>query len=127
MHKHEGTKKRVMSLVNKWTKPLGLRWWQIEVLWVHKEFERGDKTVLFSTAVSWEYRTAWITAFLPALKREPEKSLERSVVHELCHILVAELQSAPKADKQRHCESVVTALSHAFLWTREMTQSGEME
>jgi hypothetical protein len=118
-------KRRVKTLIDKWLRPLGLLWWRTEIAYHDKAAKSKclpDHELLFSTDAQWQYRQAWIDAYLPRVAEQSDEDLEYQVVHELCHILVAELQTCPDADKQAHTEHVVTALAHAFLWVRDGVQ-----
>jgi hypothetical protein len=112
-----------------WTQRLGLRWWEIDVLYMDdpatilKTFSNpgnGDELTLARVDVRWEYSQATIAVNLPAWDGLEEWKIERAVVHELCHILVNEMREG----EIHHEERVVTGLTKALLWTVADVEKG---
>lgn len=114
------TRKAVKRAFDKWLKPLGLLWWDIKIhfysdpIEVAKRFRKPDEdfTVAAKTYVSWMYSEASIDVNLPAFKGLDQEEIERIIVHECCHILVAEAREG----EIHHEERVVTQLTKAFFW-----------
>jgi hypothetical protein len=111
-------RRRVERIFHRWRADLGLRWWSVRL-----EFERErhprDSTetcVLGETTANWKYMNARIVFFLPEIAAMDDADLERSVVHELVHVLVNEMTERDEDDA--HQERVVTTLTDAFIWTR---------
>ena len=117
--------KNVSKLINrhmkKWTYCLGLRWWEINVYYIKKKQakkifkENKTSAIAARTYADWRYSTASIYFNIPFLKTLNPETIEAIVVHELCHVLVNEMQKKGK----HHEERVVTGLTKAFLWTDE--------
>ena len=112
----------IRKFFSTWTAPLGLAWWHIDVLYyddpaeIVKRFatDLQDGVVLARTYADWRYATANIHINTPAFDDLTDDEIERVVLHELCHILVNEMQEGEK----HHEERVVTGLQKAFMWTR---------
>jgi hypothetical protein len=120
--------KRVLKLVERWRKPLGLFLWRILVACEDGESVEasGDAevTTYFSVVSNWRYCQAEITAWLPSIATLPDDLVEEYLVHELCHVLVNEMRppdGQSEADRA-HEERVVTQLAGAFVRTRRQGQ-----
>ncbi len=115
---------RIQKLIDRWIRPLGLDWWRI-----HVHYERnpspdkdGSYVGLMRMETHWEYLVASITVFLPHMVDMKDQDLEIAFLHELSHILVAEMRPAKCDDDYvRHEERVVSTLAYAFYWSREAT------
>lgn len=126
MSKRKETRKAVKAAFDKWLKPLGLLWWDVtinfhdnpgDVVRIFRD-PGEDNTVAAKTYVSWIYATATIEVNLPAFEGLTQEEIERIVVHECCHILVAEMREG----KIHHEERVVTGLTKAFFWVESATR-----
>lgn len=84
--------KRVKALLDKWEKPCGFRWFQIEHTFSRDNDQEGQGTG-GCTASQWQYRNAWITWFLPVIAELTDEQLEEMVVHELCHTLISPIEN----------------------------------
>jgi hypothetical protein len=110
---------RVQAFVDKWAKPLGLKWWEISICYVYdpasvlSHFRNDDGVTFFKVYPDWRYMTAKIYANAPEVESLDDYQLEKFVLHELCHILVHEMREG----EIHHEERVVTTLQHAFMWT----------
>jgi hypothetical protein len=115
------TRKLIRGLMEKWTYRLGLRWWSVDIYYykgkrARKYFNAGEnETVLARTFADWRYATANIHINLPAFDGMTDTEIERTVVHELCHILVNEMREG----ELHHEERTVTWLTKAFFWTAQ--------
>jgi hypothetical protein len=111
---YEAEKKRVHRLVVRWTRTFGLQHWRITDEWRRERFK--NKHIVASVKVKWEYQEAVIEWCLPKSADLTNERLEEVVIHELVHILVAELVDQ-KSEKNE--ERVVVNLANAFIWTKE--------
>ena len=68
------------------------------------------------TSVKWPYLIATVAFNMPALAELSLGEVEELLLHEHVHILVAEMRE----DGIDHEERVVTTLTSAFLWTRDL-------
>lgn len=116
------TKQKIQTYVTKWLKPLGLLWWDVNVVYLDKPKELNDKEffsdsgmILGKTHVNWQYGLATVYFNVPAFDEMKDEDIEEVVVHELVHILVNEMREPD----MHHEERVVTGLTKAFLWTKE--------
>jgi hypothetical protein len=110
----------IKAYFEKWTKPLGLLWWTVDILFYDNPSEilrqftvNAEETTLARTYADWRYGTAKICINLPAFENLDAKEIERTVIHELVHILVNEMREG----EIHHEERVVTGLTKAFEWT----------
>lgn len=112
-------KKRIKKLIDEWVTPLGLRWWHLDFLYRDYSKQRDDRDItLFDVSVLWEYKQATISCYLPDLVDIKDSDLENHFVHEMCHILVAEMQAPTTPEYIKHVERVVTTMAEAFVWTK---------
>lgn len=104
---------RIRALAAKWTSLLGLGHYCIQ-LWFSRECPDGT---FATTSTRWEYLTAKITFNLPECMKfaDDEALLEYAVIHELMHVVVAEIsQTRVKHPGAEHEERVVSHLALAF-------------
>ncbi len=128
----EQQKARLIALIDRWIKPLGLAWWSIDIVYVRDDykppFATPQKTVsLAYCEVDWRYYEATITWNMPEVLELSDWKLERGFVHELMHIFIHEMRwtASNDADALDHEERVASTLSKAFLWLREELEGGQ--
>ena len=112
----------IKRYLDKWLKPLGLLYWQIDVLYyddameIKRQFKDDAEDITNAQVDSdWRYLRATIKFNLAAMAERTDDDIETTVVHELVHILVCETRT----EGIDHEERVVTQLTKAFMWTRE--------
>lgn len=120
----EQQKSRVRALADRWLRPLGLLWWDIEIVYFSSvpEFRDANGSDAYMvTRADWRYARATISVDCPAIAALNDKRLEWAFVHECCHILTNEVWDALEADapELHHREHVATVLAKAFVWARE--------
>jgi hypothetical protein len=82
-------KKRVGKHLTKWQAPMGLRWWDIQIVW-DRSYASNQALAAETDMNLWKYRTATITFYLPKIAELKEDvDVEKVVVHELCHVLLS--------------------------------------
>ena len=119
-------RKAINAAMEKWTYRLGLRWWSVGAIYhkgkdAKRYFKSAEgSTILARTFADWRYCDAFVHFNLPAYDGMSADDIERVVVHELCHILVNEM-NATGID---HEERVVTGLTKAFMWTEQFAKEG---
>lgn len=114
------------ALFGQWIDRLGLAWWDITIRYYDAPGEiverfgdqNGESLIAARTMVLWQYGTATIDVNLTAFEDLTPVEIERTVVHELCHILVNEMREG----ELHHEERVVTGLTKAFLWATAAAQ-----
>lgn len=117
--------KRVRKLVRRWTEPMGLLWWKLDVIYYagydecKQLFGKPDVTVetVMRTYASWQYLEATLEVNLQRVATMGDVELEYTVVHELAHVLLVEMREA-KDPGGRHEDRVATTLAKALRWTR---------
>lgn len=120
--------RRIDKLAKKWIGPMGLAFWDIDVICQREEFPvHNDGTqALATSAARWQYLHGTITFSAPGNETRSDDQLENTFVHELCHVLVNEMRmwateemAADKNDEgMHHEERVVSQMTAAFLGTR---------
>lgn len=114
------TREEIKAEFDKWIKPLGLMWWNINLVYyddpsdVVSNFMEDDNVTLARVFADWRYSTASVHINLIGMASVPSDEVERIALHELVHILVNEMRE----NEMHHEERVVTGLTNAFLWTK---------
>lgn len=121
--------KRVQKYLDMWTDPLGLGHWHCSVSYYdnsddYREANGASEGGVMMCYAQWEYQSVHIAVNLPALADMPNRRVEYTVVHELCHALVNEMREPD--DNSKHEERVVTMLAKAFRWVRSAAARGEL-
>ena len=79
-----------------------------------------------NAAVMWEYRKASIAIDMTQIQGMSDVDLEIAFIHELGHVLVAEMRDWSSDEKGRkHEEHVVEGLSRAFFWVRNAARKSK--
>lgn len=115
---------RCQPLFDEWLTKLGLMWWSVEISYYDKRKQfRKDNGGIAAARVwaDWRYMSANISVCVPVVATMDDDDLERAIVHELCHALVNEMRESDPDIK--HEERVVTTLTSAFMWVRDVTLS----
>lgn len=104
----------IKKLFVRWVRICQLdRGWEIRLSF-DEEADRGNVDTLAQTWVDWEYMNAGITFHLPAMRTAFESTIENAVVHELCHILLAQgVDGAFGKNVERSTTMVTNALLSA--------------
>jgi hypothetical protein len=120
----ERERSRILGLADKWMGPLGLKWWRITFDWYERNkdycraygYDSEDKFTLsvMTCTPDWRYRTANIGVNVVAIKGQEDDDVEKWLLHEFAHILIAEVV-ASHGDTD-HAERVCQGLADAFLW-----------
>lgn len=88
----EAQRERVMALVQRW-KPVVANEWMLDLRWSRGPFDHNGSVVPGTVAAvehKWSYMEGSITFDLSECEGMGDDSLERAVVHELSHFLIAE-------------------------------------
>jgi hypothetical protein len=114
----QALKDKVQALVLKWKDKLRLQGWRITCEYYHDHIPNTeDKGPISKVAGKvyplWEYKKATIKWCMDALDELDDDELEEIIIHELVHILIAELQEWREDPPNgiKHEERVVTDLS----------------
>lgn len=89
-------KAHISRLAPKWQKRMNLLHWDIEHVFLDSFYgDDGDEDfkVTAITESRWQYMQAKIKWYLPSAVRHGDKELEKVLVHELCHVLLAPEQA----------------------------------
>jgi hypothetical protein len=119
-------RKRCQKSLDEWLYKLGLLWWDCEIIYRKKakHFRKANGNVaIMRCYADWRYMRLTLEVNLTQVRRLDDIELERVIVHELCHALVNEMREIDPGIK--HEERVVTMLTKAFIWTRNITRDGK--
>lgn len=123
-------KKRVGDFLTKWQGPMGLRQVKIEVIWDRSY--NSDSMVAETNMGRWEYREYDITFYLPSCAEQSDEDLERVVVHELAHCLLAPISMSmlgtDENDKYRRkiMEFNTELVTSALFWVRSAGEDDQI-
>lgn len=116
---YKRARKRFQAVFEEWATRLGLMWWHLECVFMEDtpaDFVVDDgHQVAVTVEAKWEYMEALFTINTPVVAEMSDESLERLVVHELCHVLVNEM----RCKSSKHEERVCSTLTKAFMWVKE--------
>lgn len=118
---YELQRKRVINLADKWIKPLGLGYWNIEFDGhdsSRKSRNHDGSLTVFDCHVMPEYLSVTIEFFAPTLINISDEQLEIYFLHELMHIFMAEIQHECD-DLNWHVEQICTRLAKGISWAVE--------
>lgn len=113
--KHTVVQKKLDKLVQYWIPALGLKDWRLIIDYTANSHESNPDINACINAM-WEYKSARLRFFLPALVEHDDDLLEVTVVHELSHCLVCPMRT--KKSRVKDEEAVVTQLTKAFIRTK---------
>lgn len=134
---HARQRRRIHRFLDKWVVTLGLGPWTLDQVYssgeLPKELAGGpDSVVHASCNVSWEYQRARISWNCNSISDLDDDQLERVVIHELCHVLVAQMcdyrSECGRFIEVKHEEATVTRLTNAIKWIEaDARRRGERE
>lgn len=79
---------KIQAIYDKWAAVLGLDFWDVRITY-ERQYDAGRMHTLGLTQADWQYRQAYISFFLPGIKKElSEDQLSNLVLHEISHILI---------------------------------------
>ena len=116
--------RRIRQLADRWIRPLGLAWWTIDQHYYkspsnfHKVTGASSRDTVARCVADWRYRTAQISFNVSVWRWLSDAEAEKSFVHELMHIFLAEIMDCGD-DQKAHLERVCTTLADAFVWSRQ--------
>lgn len=104
-------KKRVKKYLDKWVKLLLLDRYKLNVHYMSGNSDKrvGSFVGLASTDTVWAYQEATLKFWLEAFEGLTDTEVERTVVHELCHVLNAPVQGEVEdIDKLEFATEIMT-------------------
>lgn len=114
----EAQRERVMALVQRW-KPVVANEWLIHLNWSREpvgEDPWGAPAPTAEVSYSWDYMEGGITFHLPRCEAADDEELERTVVHELSHFLIAEaIESSSLTVLRSRKEHLTTQVQRAIM------------
>ena len=93
---YQRVRETIVRLAPVWQDRMGLNHVEISHVFLDSQFGDGTSDDFLVTAVCetrWNYLQAKIKWFLPSAVRHPATTLEDTLVHELCHVLLAPEQA----------------------------------
>lgn len=107
--------------VEKHAKPLqsemGIDWVDINHRYLDG-LKDNDASIVAEADPIWEYRTATVKWYLPALVRLDEKEVEHTIAHEYIHVMMAPIESKIPDKHAELKEFVVEGLAKAIISLR---------
>ena len=88
--------KHIDKLAPIWQDRLGLNHWEINHTYIDSYYDddsQDDYKVSAITESRWQYLQAKIKWYLPSISRHDNEEIEKILVHELCHVLLAPEQA----------------------------------
>ena len=125
---YESEKARVQRYIDKWFPLLHLyEWRRIRMEWFRDknkaEWQSPDAEMEVSTL--WQYAEAYLKIDLTETITESDDEIEFTILHEFCHILVAEMRVGLETRPAE--EHVVTQLARAYLNTWNSARESQHE
>lgn len=122
-------KARVEALYERWVKPLGLAWWDWEIVW-HRGDIPGQDGAMFNIHVRFEYQDITLDVCLPKVEKESDKHLERAFCHEVGHVFTIPLKDAASRNVDQDAmhfieEHQASAIGSALQWLRASLAQAE--
>lgn len=115
-------KARIVALIERWPKPLGLAWWRITHVYDRDTTPPGGSSAASQVTArcdaDWRYLYGRLTWYMQAVADLEDDELEQVFVHELMHVFLNELRH----DDPNHNaaeERVASHLASAFIWLRQ--------
>jgi hypothetical protein len=106
-------KKLIRKFTLKWRGKLWLGMWRIENYYYDNlpktEHSRDGADIVGSCHTDWRYLTADIDYGLKPMMTMTDNQIERIVLHELCHILVNQMESPSYDNEERVVSHIATA------------------
>lgn len=103
-----------------WQLRMGLPHWEIDLIFLDTYFaddeEYDDLKVTATTEGRWNYFMANIKVYLPHAVTLSDEKLEKTMVHELCHVLLMAEQSVVKKDEDMKKVEMSTEHVTRALW-----------
>jgi hypothetical protein len=115
-------RQRARRIFDAWVEPLGLKWFALDIYYVDRKKLVRHGTVATVT-VDWEYMQATITVNLRVVQDLSDSELERCLLHELVHILLAEVRGLHS--ERGHLERTVQMVTKALQWVRDYVPLGK--
>ncbi len=120
---YEATKARLLQWFTDWNAVLRLSQWEIELIWSRERADddkaNAGRLSLATVEADWRYQRAEVTLYMPTLVECTHKAQENTVVHELVHLCLAELENRKNQHRLDHEERAVTQIANAFLRLRD--------
>lgn len=113
------TEKLIKKYFDWWATELGLRQYRFNRYFcTTKEWSRDDSCAAYVVS-DWRYQQASIYFNIEQARMMYNDEVEEVVVHELCHVLINEIQDDEHMD---HVERVTTQLARAYIWVRNQAK-----
>lgn len=116
MSRYEDAYNRVLFVTSLWDKTLGVsRVAQVTHRRADILPDEPNQGIVAETKVSWEYRQASIIWYVPNVCTIDDAELERIVVHEFVHVLIAPMEARVPDKFVKEREFAVQCLTDAIL------------
>lgn len=103
-------KARVKELIDKWADVFELDQWNMTFMWT-RVLNEDNSDCIAKTHGRWQYRHATIEFFLPIVaENDNDDELERTVIHELMHIILLPMAQCLVEDAEHQHEYTTVSL-----------------
>ena len=120
---YDALKAKIERIALAWINDCGFGWWQIDLEYSREyredDDDNGNGTSQAETWCQWQYRSARIVFYLPAFKDTNDWKVERVVVHELSHILVAPIHDFTDDNTTQMTEAATENVTRALILAAE--------
>lgn len=114
-------KARIKKYMDKWHSTLGLRWFDVDI--IYDRSISNDGSAAITDMGRWSYRSFDITFYMPIMAELNDERFEEVVVHELVHCLTApfamNMQGSEENSNYRRdiMEQTTTIITNAIEWS----------
>lgn len=112
-------KARIIKFLKKW-RAVGFGWFQIDCTWHRESHDHEITTALADTSTHWQYRKAYMNWYLPMFVGLNDEEAEKTVVHELSHILIASTSDFSDDEHREMTEYATSLVASALIWASKM-------
>lgn len=115
---YERAKAKILKYTDRWVPRFGLDWWTITSSFYREGLPKDSATgraPLAETSADWQYLQAQINWNMLHALDTPDDEIEATVMHELLHLVTAEISvDSDAAGRHGNVERVVSHLTKAF-------------
>lgn len=114
---YRAAKARIKRYLDKWFKAAGFSWWRVNITYHREVKDDAEYSAVADTTTHWEYRQAYINFYVPQFEGKTDEEVERVVVHELSHILIASTSNFSTDEDRQMTEYATECVTQALLYS----------
>ncbi|NDB60902.1 hypothetical protein EB001_21025 [bacterium] len=112
--KYPEYKLQIIYLTEEWQKQMNLGHYIIENTFLDITHP-NDESIIAETTSNWQYLEANINWYMDKVITLRKNALERTVVHELSHVLISPMENQIKKGKEEYAELAVESIARALM------------